>query len=227
MPAKNALLVFIKTPKINYVKTRMATHLQPDEILHLYKAFLRDIDKRFNKSRLYDTWYIISPDYFNKRVLSDCIKMKNYLFQEGDSLGERMNRAFEMFKEKTYSKMVVVGSDIPNISQKILNSAFSKLDTADCVLGPTDDGGYYLIGLKQPQYALFQDIEWSTDKVFKQTLEKAKKNHIETKTLSTLNDIDTFEDLQTLKNMLEKSDKAASDFPRETWNILNKLESLQ
>lgn len=227
MSSQNALIVFIKTPKKGFVKTRLGTHLKPNEILNLYQAFLKDIDHRFSNSDKFDLWYAISPDNLDYELLAKHIKLNKYILQNGDSLGSRMNRAFEMFKEKTFSKMVVVGSDIPNISEKILNNAFSKLDTADCVLGPTNDGGYYLIGLKQPQYVLFQDIDWSTNNVFKQTLEKAKKNHIGIKTLSTLNDIDTFEDLQTLKNMLEKSDKAASDFPTETWNVLNKLESLQ
>jgi len=226
MPTRNALAIFIKTPKKHHVKTRLATHLDEQEIIDLYTAFLIDIDNRFNNKGAYDTWYLISPDNYNEATLSQCLQMKNYFMQEGYTLGDRMFHAFKILKEKDYDKTVLIGSDIPILTESIINDTFSALDIADCVLGPTDDGGYYLIGLKQPEHILFQDIAWSTENVLEQTLENAKHNHINTKIISTLNDIDTFKDLQDLKKMLEKSNRTANDFPKETWNIINKLDLL-
>ena len=223
MPVQNALLVFVKTPKINYVKTRLASHLKPDEILALYTAFLKDIDTRFRKLNNIDFWYVISPENLNIPDLSDHIDIKNYFIQQGESLGDRMCNAFNHLANLNYTKLVLIGSDIPDISLMHISDALQSLTDTDCVIGPTYDGGYYLIATKKCHPGLFQNIEWSTDKVLDQTLIQAKESGLSVKLINRLSDVDTFEDLQHLSERLAQIDRKSADFPVNTWRVINQI----
>ena len=94
--------------------------------------------------------------------------------------------------------MVIVGTDSPTLPSRFIYQAFSKLNNADFVLGPCKDGGYYLIGLKKPVKELFEDIDWGTNKVFNQTLKKAKLLNLQIRVLPCWYDIDTIDDLKRL-----------------------------
>jgi len=221
MSVQNALLVFIKTPKINYVKTRLASHLKPDEILALYTAFLKDIDVQFRKLNDIDLWYVISPENFNMRVISDHIDIKNYFVQRGESLGDRMCNAFDHIANLNYTNLVLIGSDIPDISFTQISDAFQSLIDADCVIGPTFDGGYYLIATKKCHPGLFHNVEWSTDKVLDQTLIQAEKSGLNVKLIKRLSDVDTFDDLQHLSERLTQMDRKSAEFPVNTWEVIS------
>lgn len=223
MAAKNVLLVFIKTPKQNFVKTRLASHLNPDEILALYTAFLKDIDTRFRKLKDIDLWYVISPENFNIRAISDHIDIKNYFVQRGESLGDRMCNAFNHIANLNYTNLVLIGSDIPDISFTHISDAFQSLADADCIIGPASDGGYYLIATKKCHPGLFRNIEWSTDKVLDQTLIQAEKSGLSVKLINPLNDVDTFEDLQHLSERLAQMDRKSAEFPVNTWNAISMI----
>jgi len=223
MPARNSLIIFIKTPEPGHIKTRLARDINEDYVRALYTAFLKDLDYRFNNQKEYQTWYAIAPENFNFTTLSGIIRLNKYFLQHGAHLGSRMHHAFGHVSQDGSDKMVLIGSDIPAISGNIIAQAFSKLDQSECVLGPTTDGGYYLIGLKKPQPALFADISWSTEMVLQQTLERAGQENIPVDLLARLNDVDTLSDLRKLHQLLLDQNRSISDFPKFTWNILEKM----
>ena len=105
-------------------------------------------------------------------------------------MAEALNQAL-----RTADRVCVIGTDAPGVDAALVRSAFAALESADCVIGPAEDGGYYLIGLRQNHPTLFQDIEWSTPRVFEQTLAHASSAGLSIETLETLVDVDVLEDL--------------------------------
>jgi uncharacterized protein len=106
-----------------------------------------------------------------------------------------MMNAFKDVFGLGYSKAVLIGTDVPSLTEHILNDAFNKLDNNDIVIGPAYDGGYYLIGMKSIQTFLFQNIEWSTTKVLAQTISKIESHNLSYSLLPRLHDIDEEKDL--------------------------------
>lgn len=190
MTSENALILFIRNPERGKVKTRLANKLGKDKALEIYKALLqhtREVALEVDARRmLFYSEQIAQEDEW-KRTHFD-----KYL-QSGQTLGVRMHRAFELALEQS-SKAVIVGSDIAQIHPSILKAAFSELDRHDYVIGPAIDGGYYLLGMKSPNASLFQDIEWSTNTVCEETLDKIRSQGGSYKKVETLSDIDYAED---------------------------------
>ncbi len=117
---------------------------------------------------------------------------KDFIFcvQEGNDLGEKMSNAFEQVFSRNYSSAIIIGSDVPEISQKILLNAYNSLEQNNIVISPSDDGGYSLFGMNEHHSDLFKEIEWSTNSVFNDTLQKVLAKKLTLKILPNLNDID-------------------------------------
>jgi len=115
------------------------------------------------------------------------------LLQTDGDLGNKIKSALSQ-QFHSFDKVCVIGSDCLELSQEILESAFKVLDKYDIVIGPANDGGYYLIGMKQIHHTLFEDMTWSTDHVFSDTINRAKNAGLSYSSLPTLTDIDTEED---------------------------------
>jgi uncharacterized protein len=226
MPKKKSLIIFIKTPKLDHVKTRLAGDIHSRDVLELYKAFLKDLDHRFNKREEYTTWYAIAPEHYDDGVLSRLVRMDNHFIQDGHDQGARMNHAFSYLSNMDFQKMVLIGGDIPEITNEIIYQAFSALDDNNCVLGPTSDGGYYLIGLRHPEPGIFQDITWSSEKVLQQTIIQLQKLAKKTRLLIHLNDVDTLDDLRQVYSNLATQEKDSANFPRFTWQQLGTLKNI-
>lgn len=111
-----------------------------------------------------------------------------------------MLNAFDSSFSYESRKVIIIGTDAPDISSEILQSSIDALDTSDIVIGPALDGGYYLLGMKQLHGHLFKDIEWSTGSVLQKTIEKAQAHHLTVQLLPSLTDIDTIEDLTGWRN---------------------------
>ncbi len=116
--------------------------------------------------------------------------------QSGENLGERMRNAFSEGFDRGYTKIIIIGSDCPAVTQELINEALHKLDRHDAVIGPAADGGYYLIGLRRSAPELFTGIDWSTEQVLKQTIERCTTLHLHYVLLPELRDIDRMEDLE-------------------------------
>lgn len=221
---KNCLIIFAKEPKKGRVKTRLLEYLSETQCVNLYKAFLKDtlaLAERIAcelKILAYDSRGK-SPGYLKKIA-------PRYTFykQKGDSLGERMHNAFKFAKDAGASKMVIIGSDAPIVPASSIKKAFGVLARADLVVGPSLDGGYYLVGLKSPCAGLFKGIIWSSPTVFKDTIKKAQKLKKRAALLGKRYDIDEVRDLFRLKKDLSKlKDRSAARWTKKFMNSVSWL----
>ena len=184
--------MFVKEPKLDFVKTRLAKTLGNHFTLELYKAFIHDLIDTF-KEQEFDFKLCAYP---NLDLINNTFgNFDNFLQVEGD-LGVKMCKAFEGQFELGYEKIALIGSDTPHITREMIGESFNELDCHDIVLGPSLDGGYYLIAFNKSTFAkdVFQDISWSTDVVLEQTLEKLNNKKVYLHII--LNDIDILEDLK-------------------------------
>jgi len=191
--SKNLLLIFIKNPKPGKVKTRLAETVGKDKAYQIYLDLLNyTISEAMKVDSARQVWYSsyidrddkIDEDSFQKSV------------QSGKDLGEKMMNAFAQGFKDGYGKIVIIGSDCPEIAASIIEDAFEKLDEFDVVLGPSEDGGYYLLGMRQLIPELFSNIDWSTERVLQQTMVAIQQKKLTWHQLPVLNDIDTEEDLK-------------------------------
>ncbi len=222
-PNSSALIVFAKAPIEGYVKTRLCPPLTPDEAASLHGSLVLDLLERCQTLKGCDRILAgaPTPDHPFFRAMNTRFNIPIWE-QVGDDLGARMSNAFQSALGAPYQSAVIIGTDIPGITAQLISSALKSLQDHDVVLGPTEDGGYYLIGLRSPSPQLLEQIPWSTDAVFSLTQEKAKAMGLSLKTLPMLRDLDTIEDLQAF--IQESKDKKNQIFSSRTKNVLLELE---
>ena len=193
MTEENLLLIFIKNPEPGKVKTRLAATVGPEKACQIYLKLLSlTIDTAMEVDADRQVWYSSYIDSEDSISETDFKKRK----QVGKNLGARMLHAFKSGFKEGYDNIVIIGSDCPDVNPVLFEQAFNELSEYDLVIGPSADGGYYLLGMNKLQPELFRDIDWSTERVLKQTLEKAKSISLSVASLPELNDIDTIEDLE-------------------------------
>jgi uncharacterized protein len=192
-----ALIIFIKNPVLGNVKTRIAAESSPEKALEIYRNLLdhtRLITDQVDATRLlFYSDRVVRMDQWAEKKYSKAI-------QSGDDLGERMLNAFKQTKE--YDKKIIIGSDCPGISNEIIEEAFTALDYHDVVIGPSLDGGYYLLGMTHLVPELFQSIPWSTDQVLVETIHVLQNKRLLYKLLPALRDVDTLTDWEAEKGKL-------------------------
>jgi len=185
-----ALIIFIRNPEKGKVKTRLARGVGEEQALRIYEALLEHTRRQalaVDARRLLFYAGHISPDDQWKEPA-----FRKFL-QQGEGLGERMSHAFEIALQQS-RRAVIVGSDIPGLGSRIIDDAFLQLQSHDFAIGPATDGGYYLLGMREPTPTLFKGIEWSTSTVFAETIAIIKRMG-KTYTLAPeLPDIDYAED---------------------------------
>lgn len=199
----NAILVFLKYPEPGRVKTRLAQDLDQDLVLALYKAFVRDtLD---TASKIITPTLFFTPADKQSQIKNWLGSSHNYIAQKGNDLGQRMANAFHRIFDSGAGQALLIGTDIPQLSEDVLQEAFVRLKNNDIVLGPAVDGGYYLIGCTKENFmpAVFNGIDWSTDRVLEQTLAAVKRCHLSAGLLETLDDVDTALDLEALANRVK------------------------
>lgn len=188
---KNRIIVFVKNPILGKVKTRLAKTMGNKEALNVYTELVqitkRQVEALSAEKEVWYAWEIGTND------LWDDFEFKKRVQIEGD-LGEKMKHGFKTAFEEGCKKVILIGSDCPTLTTQILENAFHELENNDMVLGPSKDGGYYLIGMNAFYPCLFNNISWSTDIVLKQTEEIAKNERVSLVKLSVLNDIDNESD---------------------------------
>lgn len=186
------LIIFVKNPVVGTVKTRLAESIGDLKALEVYQDLLekcrQEVQKVYCKRHLFYSQNIARGDdwtdqFFEKRIQA-----------EGD-LGLKISEAFKtVFQQK--GKVLIIGSDCYDLTDAIIQEAFDKLDHTDVVIGPANDGGYYLLGTKQFHPELFQNITWSTESVLEETITRAKSKNLSFVLLKELIDLDTLEDLE-------------------------------
>jgi rSAM/selenodomain-associated transferase 1 len=196
-------MIMVKEPVVGQVKTRLAVGIGSQSALALYQAFIADTLALAQSVPGVDVALVYWPEQARSYFEAVC-PAGLLLPQRGSDLGERLLNAFEQAHAAGYERCVIMSSDSPNLPLAHLTLAFEQLDTSSVVLGPCEDGGYYLIGLRQPQPALFQGIAWSTEVVYEQTVARAAATGLEVATLPCWYDIDTIGDLERLQIDLRK-----------------------
>lgn len=187
---KSALLIFIKNVEKGKVKTRLAATVGDDRALEIYQALLghtRKIATATDAER-----YLFYSQFIEKDDAWSNVDFQKLLQIQGD-LGEKMAEGFRHAFQQ-HEKVVIVGSDCASLTEEIVADAFKILDEKDFVIGPAIDGGYYLIGMRQFAPEVFQNIEWSTEAVFPDTVKKIEGLGKTFGLLPELSDIDFEED---------------------------------
>lgn len=193
-----ALAIMLKAPVPGFVKTRLVPPLTHIQATALYERFLKDI---FNKTSNIeaDRFAAFTPENERDKVLSHIPEGIEAFPQEGADLGERMHNVFLRLFSKGYEKVVIIGSDSPDLPIGHIEEPLSLLSgKTPLVLGPAMDGGYYLIAMNSPCGEIFKGIRWSTSEVLAETLRKAKENSLDFKLLGEWYDVDTVEDMKRL-----------------------------
>lgn len=191
MVEKNLLVIFVKNPVIGKVKTRIAKHLGNKKALEIYN-FLLDHSVQITTPVDVVKQVYYSEEIWNNDIWDNRIYSKRS--QEGSDLGERMCNAIKNGFNEGYRNIILIGSDIFDLNQHIIENAFRELENHDYVLGPAADGGYYLIGMKSLNSEVFKNKNWGTSSVLQETLDDLKEKDL--KILETLNDVDVFDDIK-------------------------------
>jgi len=181
------VIIFARWPRLGQVKTRLAADIGTVETVRFYRSALASVTRRLLSGQGWSTWLAVTPDdaVFDSRAFpigAGCIPQGN-----GD-LGERMARCLTRFGS---NPAIIVGSDIPDIDRRHISHAFGALRRNELVFGPSDDGGYWLVGAAQGARvgALFEDVRWSTEHALADTLKNVRSG-VRVEMLQTLADID-------------------------------------
>ena len=193
------LMIFVRNPIIGTVKTRLASKIGNKLALKVYNELTRHTasicEKIKTKKKVYYSKEIIFNDSWSDLVFQKQLQC------EGD-LGQRMKTAFDEAFDEGYNKVIIIGSDVYSLSELIIQQAFHKLNYHDVVIGPALDGGYYLLGLKMNYPQIFNNKNWGTKSVLKETLNDLKSKSIFF--LNPQNDIDDYDDLLKETYLLKK-----------------------
>ena len=200
---KTCVIVFAKNPVPNQVKTRLVPTLSPEQAATLYTAFLRDGCEVLAKLPGVDLIIAYTPTEARSDLQALIGDDVLYIPQIGADLGERLASATQWATEQGYTKTLLVGSDSPTLPISYISKALTLLDSRDVVIGPSTDGGYYLIGFSATSIAMtvpfiFKEIAWSTADVFQQTVANIRSRKVTFGLLPPWYDIDTAEDLAFL-----------------------------
>ncbi len=194
------VIIFVRNPELGKVKTRLAKTIGDASALEIYKLLLNHTETTVHNLDC-DKAIYYSEEIKDIDIWDASIYQKH--LQKGNDLGERMQNAFEQAFNNNYDKVVIVGSDLYDLRASHIEEAFECLDQNDAVLGPAEDGGYYLLGQKVLNTRIFLNKSWGTSSVLAATL--CDLEHKSVHLLEKLNDIDTFEDLKNnseLKQLL-------------------------
>lgn len=198
MALSRCVILFVKYPEKRKVKTRLSARLGNETARNLYKCFVSDLIGTLEKKR-YTFKIAFYPPASDEKIISWLGPEHSYTTQVGRNLGKRMENAFKETFLEGFKEVLVIGSDIPNITPSLIDKAFKALSNHDTVIGPCFDGGYYLMGFTIRTFLpdTFRGIQWSTERVFKDTMEVFSKKGYKVCVLPKLRDIDRIEDLRT------------------------------
>ena len=223
----NCILLFVKYPEPGRVKTRLAETIGADDAAKLYSLFVKDIIATLrNAGQRFivcfdDSW---AKDQYVK-WLGDDVPLTP---QQGADIGQKMKNAFIIAFKYGTDKAIIIGSDIPDIAPEIFAKAFDALAKHPAAVAPTDDGGYCLIGFTAKGFLpnIFVNIDWSTEKVFNQTIEIFQRHKTNFYGLNKCFDIDTFDDLKELLDRNRNTDFQKTASFKKTMQLLEEVNNV-
>jgi uncharacterized protein len=195
---EHALIIFARLPREGEVKTRLGRSLGMDVAARIYREFAEHAFSLGEQlatmgKRVYLFFDPLASEAEMRRWTGHAFV---HLPQGGITLGDRMQNAFDETFRRGSTCSVIVGTDVPELDVTAIHHAYELLTVHEVVIGPSTDGGYYLLGMKAPTKDLFRGITYSTDGVFKQTLARAGELRLSVSLLDELADIDTKEDYE-------------------------------
>ncbi len=223
----DALILMTRVPVPGKTKTRLMEILSGEECAQIHRCFLLDLFNMLNRINLdIDVFLSYTPDP-SFSIMADMIPDDIECFpQRGEGLGERMLNAIDDLFKRNYDKVVLIGTDIPDIQPVDIKKAFAILDHKDVCLGPTADGGYYLIGMKQLYPELFgEQLKWGNRSVFESTVDIGNRQNLKVGLCSKHRDIDTKEDLFALKEGILNGGLDEQMIPKNTFEFIKKCWS--
>ncbi len=195
----NLLLIFTKLPDDVRSKTRLQEKLDKDWVIELNRKFLKILREKFKESGTYDLLWA-----FSEKPRSSLFEGDSYILQTGKGLGGKLFNAWSQL-QKDYQKIVVIGSDAPQIGNDIIKEAFIELDHSEVVIGPAQDGGFYLFGSTQKfDPAIFKSIQYSTNETLNQLMSQLHNVTL----LEESFDIDHYDDLLKLKRYYQNKKRS-------------------
>ncbi len=201
---KNALIIFARHPEWGKVKTRLAKTIGNEKALQIYTELLQHTLTIGRKANA-DVFVFIAEEKAKEETGIDLFQGITIHLQQGEDLGIRMLFAFKNIFAKNYTAVCIIGSDCISLTEDHLTEAFSNLAVHDITIGPSEDGGYYLLGMKKLHTSLFENKHWSTDKVFSETVIDIKSLQLSYRLLPVLSDIDTEEDWLHYQNSIHQT----------------------
>ena len=197
---RDLLIIFTRNPERGKVKTRLSSTIGPEAALRVYNFLLEHTRNITQELKVDKRVY-----YSDKIDRNDIWKEKDYTkrLQYGFDLGDRMQHAIQEGLDDGYTNIIIIGSDLYDLSQLDLENAFEALRRDEMVIGPALDGGYYLIGMKQVPDDVFKNKKWGSESVLRDTLQNLNGKSVTL--LPEKNDIDHIEDLEqfeALKNLI-------------------------
>lgn len=227
MSHPSGLIVFAKKPLVGQVKSRLQPQISPGTALEIYRFFVEETLEKARALSGTAIWLGCFPDQDDPWFLDLSQKFEIRLFnQEGKDLGARMANAFKRLTGEKIGKKVIIGTDSPHLPLHFIRSAFELLEKTSVILGPSRDGGYYLLGLSGDPPPLFDGIAWSTDSVFKNTVRRLEEKNIPFKLLPEWYDIDQFKDLSALYRYWKNLRENGVEVPEKLFHYLDQLEPI-
>jgi uncharacterized protein len=193
---KLGIIIMAKVPEPGKVKTRLEPFLTPEMCAELASCFLRDT---IEKAQTLQTKIIVAFSPAERRDFFNGFEGLNLVAQTGTDLGQRMFNAFRFAFQSGLDKVVMIGTDSPTLPPEFIENAFGLLEEFDAVLGPTTDGGFYLIGLSKLDKRIFEGVEWSSAKTFEQTRRNLETCGFGLSELPVWYDVDEPPDLENLR----------------------------
>lgn len=219
----DALLIFAKAPLPGEVKTRLITDLTKEEAARLYEAFIYDIlnsTSRIGAERFLFCHPAIDHTFFQGISNDMGIRLME---QKGRDLGERMENAMSLLFGYGFNRVIIIGADSPTLPIEYIEEGFKGLIGYQIVIGPSIDGGYYLIGARDSVPSIFDGIPWGTKMVFRMTLEKGASVGSGLYILPFWYDIDTIDDLSLMFSHVRYLNRNGEGIAEETMKLLGKM----
>ncbi len=210
-----AVTIMAKAPRAGEVKTRLCPPFSTTEAAELYRCFLLDKIEQVRTLKAVSPAISYTP-VEGKAYFEELAPGFVLIPQEGPDLGARLANSFDQLFSRGYAGALAIDSDTPTLPTNFLEQALDLLatPTTDLVLGPSDDGGYYLIGFRKLYHELFDGITWSTPYVMPETIRRAESKGLKVVTLPLWFDVDTPDDVERLKASLGTTHEGAARHTR-------------
>ena len=217
----NALILFARDPVLGKVKTRLSPFLEDESILKLYTCFLKDSLDTIRQVENTDRFVGVAPSNesgFFTGILAPNIQL---FVQEGEQLGDKMRQAIQDRFAEGYERVVIIGSDSPSLPVSYIDRALNS--DKDLFLGPSTDGGYYLIGMREKMTEVFDGVTWGTQTVLRETFQRLIQKGVKLELLPVWYDVDSPEDLKFFKTHLDLIEQAGLKVTGETGKLLDTI----